>query len=336
MERLLKIIFMALIMSVTCGAQAKVTKIKLAHPSGALAGDPIHEAALLFKKGLEEKSNGNIKVTIFPAGQLGSEGRNVQDIQNGIIQMAMVTSGNINSFCPSYSIFDFPYMFMNREEAHIAMDSIIDDLNEQTEKECGIITAALIEQGFRVLSNSKKPVTSLADLQGLKIRIPNNRIVVETFESFNISPIPLAWDEVFAALQQKVVDGQENPYVSLRVHKMYEIQKYVTDIHYKLWLGSFIVNSDWMKEIPKEHQKIINEVSKDVIAYNRSMIIKTEKQAKKELEEAGMVFSGAPTDEAQWQINAMSIWPKFYSDLPNISLLEKVMKSLGKELPAQY
>lgn len=331
MKKILLSIFVVLL-SISQIISAK-TVIKMSHPSGAIEGDPIHEAAIFLKKDIEAKSKGEIEVIIFPGGQLGSENRNAQDVQNGVIQMAMITSGNMISYCPSFGIFDFPYLFDDRTQAWNAIDAVWEKLNIQTAQECDIETIGWLEQGFRTISNSKKPIKNINDLQGLKIRVPNNRVVLATFSSFGISPIPLAWDEVFAALQQKVIDGQENPYVSLYVHKMWEIQKYVTDIHYKLWLGVFIVNAEWLDRIPAEHKAIIMESGKEATEFNRKMIVETEAKTRQMLIDKGMILTGVPEDEAEWRKRAMSIWPDYYKAIPKIELLDIIMKSTGKDRP---
>ena len=328
------------IMAITvmsCGEKEETSKsditIRLSHPSGAFTDDPIHAAALSIKEKLEDRSGGTIKVDIFPSSQLGGEERNVQDVQNGIIEMALITAGNMVSFSPSIGLYDFPYLFQSREESWEVIDALWDDLNALQVKESGTTTISWLEQGFRMMSNSKKPVKNLEDLQGLKIRIPNNKYVLAAFESWGISPIPLIWDEVFSALQQGVVDGQENPYVSMRVHKMYEIQKYITDLHYKIWLGVFIVNNEWLAGLSEEHRALILEVGKEITQENRVLIVETEKAVRKELEEEGMILTGVPTDEDIWREKAMSTWPKFYDTLPDVTILDEAMKLVGRQKP---
>ncbi len=307
--------------------------IKLSHPSGAVAGDPIHEAAMLMQTLLEEKSNGVIKVQVYPGGQLGSESRNVQDVQSGIVEMAMITAGNMISYSPSFGVLDFPYLFQSREEAWKAIDAIKETFTTLQVRESGTRTIAWLEQGFRNITNSKKAITSLNDLQGLKIRVPNNKFVIAAFKSWDINPVPIAWDEVFSSLQQGVVDGQENPYVSIYVHKMYEMQKYVTDIHYKIWVGVFIVNEDWFQNLSVDVQRVILQAGEEVTQFNRDMIVEVENETRQKLIDNGMILSGTPSDEQEWARRAMSVWPQFYDALPDITVLDDVMSALGRQRP---
>ncbi|MFZ7104815.1 MAG: TRAP transporter substrate-binding protein [Peptococcaceae bacterium] len=307
--------------------------IKFSHPAAADETDPLHRAALLMEEKAEEYSKGKVDIKIYPAGQLGSEQRNVTDIQNGIIQMALVTAGNITPFSPSIGVYDFPYIFKNRDEANKVIDSLWDDLNDLQIQESGTRTLTWLEQGFRVLSNSKKPVTKLEDLKGLKIRVPNNKYMIGTFKAWDAEATPIAWDETFNALQQKVVDGQENPYASLWVSKNYEVQKYVTDIHYKMWLGNIMVDEKWFGSLPEDVQQALIKAGKEVTDDNRQYMLEYENIVKGKLEDNGIVFSGSPEDEDEWQARAMSIWPEFYTELPDISILEKALDVLGRDKP---
>lgn len=313
--------------------KAEPIVVKFSHPAAADESDPLHRAALLMEKKVEEYSNGKVDVKIYPGGQLGSEQRNVQDLQNGIIPMALVTANNVTPFSPSIGIFDFPYIFKDRNDTNKVIDAIWDDLNTLQIKESQTRTLSWLEQGYRVLSNSKKPVLTIDDLKGLKIRVPNNKYMIETFKAWGCDPTPMAWDEVFNALQQKVIDGQENPYASLWVSKNYEVQKYVTDIHYKMWIGTIMVDENWFKTLPKDLQDAFIKAGRDVTEDNRKYMLDYEDEVKKKLEENGIIFNGTPKDEAVWQEKAMSIWPKFYSELPDISILDKAMEVLGKQRP---
>ncbi|GAB6181371.1 TRAP transporter substrate-binding protein [Desulfotomaculum defluvii] len=307
--------------------------IKYSLPDAAIDGVPAYEAAKSMKEKIEKYSNGKAEVKLFPGGQLGSEQKNVPDVQKGVIEMAMITAGNMTSFSPSIGVYDFPYLFKSRDEAYKVIDTLNDDLNELQIKESGTRTVAWLEQGFRHITNSKRPINSMEDLQGLKIRIPNNKYVVEAFRSWGVEPVPMAWDETFNAVQQKVVDGQENPYSSIYQSKMYEVQDYVTELHYKLWLGTIIVSDKWFQGLPTDVQEAIVKAGQEVAQENRQLMAQQEEDLKKQLTEKGLKISPAPADEDKWMTNAMSTWPKFYDQLPDPTILDKAMEVLGREKP---
>ena len=187
--------------------------------------EPHHAAALDFKNYVEKATNGKVDVQIYPGSQLGGEERSFQDIQQGVIQIASLAVNNVTVFSPSMGVFDLPYMFTNYEDCYKLIDQNWDEINKRMIDESGNMAVGWLVQGFRVLSNSKHPIRTVEDLKGLKIRVPNNPIMIATFRAWGGEPAPMAWDETFNALQQKVVDGQENPYPVFASNKFEEVQK---------------------------------------------------------------------------------------------------------------
>lgn len=179
---------------------------------------------------------------IFPQSQLGDEQALVQSLRSASIELAVVYSGNAQALTPSIGAVMLPYLYTKSEDAWAGLVAVTDELNKRMVKEGGIRILGYYEKGFRVLTNSKKPVKKLEDLQGLKIRVTPSKIPLQTFKAWGIEPIPMAWAEVFAALQQKVIDGQENPYSTIPAFKFEEVQKHVTEIHYMLWTGPLLVS----------------------------------------------------------------------------------------------
>lgn len=312
---------------------AKKTIIRYGHSSGAMVKEPHHAAALDFKDFVEKAANGTMEVQIYPANQLGGEERNFQDIQNKVIQAASLAVNNATVFSPSLGFFDLPYIFSTFDEAYMAMDENWDEINKRMIKESGNMAVGWLVQGFRVLSNSKRPVKTLADLKGLKIRVPNNPIMIGTFKAWDCEPAPMAWDETFNALQQKVVDGQENPYAVFASNKFEEVQKYITEIHYKLWIGPIVVNADWLDKLPADQKTAVIEGGKYATKRNREMIAAMDKELKEAIAKAGVAILDKPEDEDVWAEKAMTVWPQFYDKIGDLSLLDNVLKSLGKTRP---
>ena len=193
-------------------AQAAAEKkiiMRYSHSSAAMVEEPHHTAALDFKKYVEEKTKGRVEVQIYPASQLGGEERAFQDVQQGVIQIASLASNNAAVFAPSLYVIDLPYLFRTNQEGWTSLDKYWDELNAKTIKESGNRIIGWLDLGYRHVCNSKRPIRTIEDLKGLKIRVPNNPVMINTFRAWGCEPTPLAWDETFNALQQKVVDGQE-------------------------------------------------------------------------------------------------------------------------------
>lgn len=295
------------------GDSEKQYLIKLAH--GVTTTDPLQPAAEKFKELAESYTNGRVKVELYPNGQLGDEQEIVQSLRSGAIEMGIVYTGNAQSLAPSIGVVMLPYMFKNSEEAWYALDSILPSMNEKLVQEAGIRSLGFFEKGFRVLTNSKKPVNNLDDLQGLKIRVSPSELPIKTFKSWGINPIPMAWGEVFTALQQGVIDGQENPYTTIPAVKFDEVQKYITEIHYMLWTGPLLMSEKFYQSLPSDLQGPVVKAAADAVAWERDFAAGLKDEAIVKCEAAGMILTGAPEDEAEWQSKAQSIWPDFYDSV---------------------
>ena len=188
------------------------------------------------------------------------------------------------------------------------------------------------EKGFRVLTNGEREVKTLEDLQGLKIRVSKNNIAIETFKSWGLDPIPMAWAEVFPALQQGVIDGQENPYTTAISSKFFEVQKYITEIHYLIWSGPIIVSERFYQGLPEDLQEALNRAGEEAAQYEREVSAQETKAAKIELVELGMTLSGAPEDEAKWQEAAKALWPSFADEIGGAEWVEEATAIMNKAI----
>jgi len=230
-------LLVAFTMSLSPMTFAKTLKIGL--------GDPIDSdqgvLALRFKKIVETTSGGRYTVDIFPAGQLGDEQKMVKDSRRGSIDGAVVAVNNITPFAKSVGILTLPYLIQSFDDAvAITTGALGEKWRNVLIKDAGVRVLGWSYSNFRVLTNSKKPVTMLSDLKGLKIRVPKNAIMIATWKALGAEPIPMAWPETFTALQQRVVDGQDNPHITNYTMKFYEVQKYTSEVHYLFSLQPLI------------------------------------------------------------------------------------------------
>ena len=308
--------------------------IRFAHSNTPSDMDPYHALVTKMNDKLVKKLGADrIEIQEFPAGQIGSEERSFQDVQQGILQMTVLAVNNASIFAPSLGAFDLPYIFKSVKEFDDCVDQNWDLINKRMEAESGTIAIAWHSQGFRFITNSKQPVAKLADLAPVKIRTPNNPIMIGVYRAWGTDPVPMAMDETFNALQQKVVDGQENPYPVFASNKFEEVQKYITEIHYKVWIGPIVVNAAWFKKQPADVQKAILEGGRLATENNRKMIAEMETDLVKALKDKGVEILDKPEDESVWQEKAMGVWPQFYDKIGDISLLDTMMKSLGRTRP---
>ena len=278
-----------------------------------------------WKKHIEEASNGRITVQLLFGGQMGSEQDNVNQVSSGLIQAASAAVNNVTPFAPIVGFATLPYMFQGVEEAWAVFDSPLrDTLNETMAKQANFRTVAWLTGGFRVLSNSKKPVRTLADLQGLRIRVPKNDIMIASYKAWGINPVPMSWTETFNALQQKVVDGQDNPYDVFPTLRFDEVQSYITNIHYILWSGPVIVNEVWWQNLSADDQSIISEAAVKAQDEQRAGMQSFLGGAALFAIEHGVEIT-PPADEQEWVEPVMAIWPDFYEKIGGKAFVDEVV-----------
>lgn len=307
--------------------------IRLAHNNTPTDMDPFHAIAVKMKDKLKARLGDRVELQEFHSAQLGSEERSFQDVQNGVLQMAIVAGNNAAIFSPSMGAMDLPYIFTSVEDFNKCVDENWDLINKRLEEEAGVLALVWHDQGFRFLTNSRHPIRKIDDLRDVKIRTPNNPVMIGTYKAWGTNPVPMAMEETFNALQQKVVDGQDNPLVSIATNRFYEVQDHVTDVYYKLWTGPLVVNAEWLRSQPEDVQKAIIEAGRETTLEMRDLIKKQENEARQFLKDKGMKFAGRPEDEDVWMKKAVAIWPDFYPQIRNLDVARAFMKSLGRELP---
>lgn len=314
-------------------AAEKKIIMRYSHSSAAMVEEPHHVAALDFKKYVEAKSSGKVEVQIYPASQLGGEERAFQDVQQGVIQIASLASNNAAVFAPSLYVLDLPYLFRTNQEGWDILDKYWDALNAKCIEESGNRIIGWLDLGYRHICNSQHPVRTIGDLKGLKIRVPNNPVMINTFRAWGCEPTPLAWDETFNALQQKVVDGQENSYVVFASNKFEEVQKYMTELRYKLQIIVMVVNDAWLKRQPADVQEAILEGGRLATRHNREMIMAMEARLKPAMKKAGVEILDRPEDESVWEEKAMALWPDLYPKIGQLDLLDRMMADMRRQRP---
>jgi tripartite ATP-independent transporter DctP family solute receptor len=308
-------------------AGKKVYTIKYA--SSAPPGSFHVAYAEKFKELVEANSDGALKVNLFVGGQLGSEQDNVQGCSTNMIQMSTMAVNNVTPFAPAVGFMTLPYMFPNIEDAYkLLRDPFMDELNEQIVASANVRAVSWLVGGYRVLTNGKKEVLTPADLKGLTIRVPKNPIMIETDKAWGVDPVPMAWTELFNALQQGVVDGQDNPHVVNTASKFYEVQKYITDIHYILWTGPCIISEAFYQSLPADLQTVVMKAAKEAAEYEWKWVAEQDAKALQECVDNGMKFSKPANNEKEWIEKGRSVWPKFYESVGGKDTVDKILTIL--------
>lgn len=288
---------------------------------------------LKFSELLSEKTNGKYSTTLFVNGQLGSEQATVNDVALGTLDMSIIGSNNLAPFTPSLGIFSLPYIFENIDQAETIINSdVTRRLEADALAQANVRIVAWSYSGFRMLTNSKHPITKLEDLQDVFIRVPKSDLIIKTYQALGINPTPVAWSETFTALQQKVVDGQETPYAAIYSMKFAEIQKYLTETHYMFQLEPLIMSEYLFQDQSADVQKAILEAGKEVTSYSLNWIQEKEEGIKKELVAKYGLQIDQLEDETEWVKRAQEgVWPEFYEQVGGVDKINDLLRTLGRE-----
>lgn len=287
-----------------------------------------------FAQLIHEKTDGQVNVDLFPNGQLGSEQDTVSSASMNLLDLSVLAINNITPFSPSVGVLTLPYVITGPEDAKtLTQGEIGEQLAENTIRDAGVRILSWAYSGCRVLSNSKKPVASPDDLRGLTIRVPRNEIMIASYQEWGINPLPMAWSETFTALQQGVVDGQDNPYITINAMRFYEVQDYITDICYVFSLEPLIMSESKFQSLSPEMQEIVLEAGLEATAYSYDYLLDSEEAIKQALvEEHGMQIVEPANGEQEWIERASSIWPRFYDSIGGEERLEAALQALGRDI----
>ncbi|MFS0688754.1 DctP family TRAP transporter solute-binding subunit [Sporosarcina sp. 179-K 8C2 HS] len=236
------------------------TVLKLAHFQPGNADQPKHAAALAFESYVEKHTNGAIDVQIYPASQLGDEKTILENLKMNTVQMTIIHDGPISSVFAPMGVYNLPYLFNNQGEAWTVYDSeFTKDLGEEMRQATGIRLLGMADNGVRHFTNNKKEIKSIEDMRGLKMRVQPGPLFENMMKATGASPSVISWPELPSALQQGVVDGQENGVTNILAASLYESQKYVTLDSHIFSYHAYLVSDKFHDSLTKEQQKVIQE-----------------------------------------------------------------------------
>ena len=277
--------------------------------------DPRNIAAKSFADEIEQKTNGAVKAEVYPAGQLGGDGQLVESMvmDAGTVDIVITDASNFGTVVADMNISGLPFLFSDFDAAWAFMDGEIEAAAEAELLDVGIRVLAHYDNGFRCVTNSKGPVESPDDMKGMLIRTPENQVIMATMSALGANPQPLAFSELYQALQQKTYDAQENPIPVIYNNKLYEVQDYLSVTnHIYSGMCFAITESTWNKLTP-EQQEIVAAAALASGTYDREMNRQQTEDLVANLEEEGMKINYpelAPFSEATQSVieeNALGI-----------------------------
>ncbi len=248
-------------------AQAQELKFATQNPKG----HPLVTGMEKFAEIVAARSGGKLKVNLFPGGVLGGDQANVSALQGGTLEMVVLNSGILASQVKEFGVYDFPFMFANPKEADAVVDGPFGKMMHDKLEAKGIVGLAYWELGFRDITNSRRPINKVDDIAGLKLRVIPNAINVDWVKALGANPTPLPFPELYAALDQKAIDGQENPPTVISANKFYEVQKHIVLSHHQYNPQSLIFSKKIWDTLGSAEKKILGDAAVEAAKYQRQV-----------------------------------------------------------------
>ncbi|MCM2297232.1 TRAP transporter substrate-binding protein [Rhodoferax sp.] len=313
-------------MAVACTAFAadpvkKPIVMKLGHVQNE--SDLWQLGALKFAELVDAKTKGEVQVKVFPNSTIGNDRDMAEGMQIGSVDFALI-AGVLGNFEPSIQIMELPYLF--KDETHlrkVMYGPIGDQLLDKLLKSSDIRGLAFWERGPRQLTTNK-PINSLSDIKGLKIRVPEIPPIIAAWKAMGTNPTPMAWGEVYTGLQQNVIEAQENPVPFIHAGKIYEVQKYIAMTNHKYeYVLIAMSNKAWLK-LNSEQQKAIKEAADEATKYENKLVFEKSDNLLKDLQAKGMKVTKPDTTE--WAKQARTVHKQF-AEKYGIDLYNKIIEA---------
>jgi tripartite ATP-independent transporter DctP family solute receptor len=288
MKPIFKKMVLAALLLAAGGVQAQV-KLTLGH--NAAVGNPKHEASVKFADIVKEKSGGKILVQVAPAAQLGDDVPILTSLRSGTVDFAANSQGSISSVVPEYSAFGMPFLFPTLQAAWTVLDGPVGQELAKRSAEKGLVVLGYWDNGIRHVSNKVRPINVPADLKGLKIRTPPDAVTIDIMQALGAEAQQIKFSELYVALQQGVVDGQENPLMNIYSSKLYEVQKYISFTAHKYEMTPFVMSKRSYDKMSEADRKIIREAAAEATLYNRKLSLESDQKLEGELKAKGIEFN---------------------------------------------
>lgn len=303
MKRTIIALFAVLAASWTAQAQTINFKIGMA----TTADSPQNVAAVKLVDLLRERTNGEINGQVFHSGSLGSTDQLLQSMALGTVDATVTVA--IDTYVPQAGIFLLPYLFRDQDHFYKVADSALSEEIFADSVKRGLRIASIWDSGFRQIYMVKKPIESFDDLKGAKIRVPGGQIWIDTFRAFNVNATPMAYGEVFTALEQGVIDGMEQPIPNFASNKFFEVAKHMAKVDYMAGPAFFVVSERFWQGLSDENKKIFADAMNEAKALERTLNQKSEDKDLADMQAQGLMIS--EPDLAPFREAARTVWAPY-------------------------
>ncbi|GEN54679.1 TRAP transporter substrate-binding protein [Halobacillus faecis] len=295
---------------------------------GLNSDHPQYKGLLKFKEIVEEKTDGAIKVDTYHSGQLGDDRSMTEALQLGTQEVVIPSTAPLANFVPEFSVFDIPFLFPNEQVADEVLDGEVGQELLGKLEEQNLVGLSYWENGFRDLTNSERAVASIDDFDGLKIRTMENDLHLDAFKALGANPTPMAFTELFTAMQQGTVDGQENPYATIYLQKFYEVQDHVSNTHHIYSPFVFLMSKSFYDGLTEDQQKIVKDAAVEAGKHERKLNREANEKYLKQLQEEGMEYTEISDEARQEMVDAVAPVIEDYKSKIGEETVDKVYQAI--------
>lgn len=296
--------------------------VKLTLGHGAAPGNPRHEASVKFAEIVKTKSNGRIDVQVAPSAQLGDDAAMVTALRTGALDISANSQGAIANAVPEYAAYGMPFMFTTSADAFKLLDGPLGkELSEKSAAK-GMIVLGYWDNGIRHMTNSKRPITKVEDMKGLKMRTPPDTVLVDIMQALGAEAQQIKFAELYVALQQGVVDGQENPLANIHASKLYEVQKHLALTSHMFQMTPLVMSKRTWDRLSNDDRKIVQDAAAEATTLQRTLSKQADDQLLEDLKAKGVQVT--KVDPASFAKATSSVYDKWLAT-PINPYLKKVI-----------
>ena len=308
MKRSMRLLLLAgvLVLGLAVAANAADFVFKLGHIADP--ENPYAKGAEKFAQLVKEKTGGKVEIQVFPSSQLGNQRDLVEGTQFGTIDFTMTSTAVLGNFLPQVAVFDLPFIFRDVQHAYKALDTVGMEIAQKLQ---GMKLLAYYENGVRHMTNSKRPIRKPEDMKGLKIRVMEQPIYIEMIKALGGNPTPMAFGELFTALQQGVVDGQENPAAHIYTARFFEVQKYISLTAHTYSAEPMLVSLAAWNKLPKDLQEKIQSAANESRDWQRDLCRQLEEGYWTKIQESGKSEINRDVDKQAFADATRGVWAMF-------------------------
>jgi tripartite ATP-independent transporter DctP family solute receptor len=288
--------------------------LRLSH--NAAPGNPKAEASLRFAELVNQKTGGRVKVEVGGSAQFGDDVESLTNMRLGTLAFSANSQGSASGVVPQFSVIGLPFLFRDLDHAYKVVDGPVGERLGELAKAKGLVVLALWDNGIRHTSNNKRPIAKPEDLAGIKLRTPPDPITMDIFTALGANPAPLAFSELYIALQQGVFDGQENPLMNIYSSKLHEVQKYISLTGHKYETTPLLASKMIWDTLSRDDQAAVKEAAVEAGKYNRQMSLAADAELRQKLIAAGVQIN--EVNQAPFAARTKPVYDKWASQFPDL------------------